>query len=208
LTTRQKPTTAAEFLEQLNSDPEWVARQRRMGLEFAEQKERYQFEEAPLIKELEQVGITIKSVYDLDARQERYPAAVPLLLNHLFLPPSDAIRDGIARALATNDAIPAHETLRDEYIKCSREDTSSKSERRFTQGLALATAATTTEANISELINLVEDNSLGDDRILLLARLRKSKSTAAAEALERLTHHPTFAKEIGAWRNKRSHDGN
>lgn len=66
----------------------------------------------------------------------------------------------------------------------------------------IAVAASTTEKNIASLLRLVRDASIGDDRLLFLYRLRRSKRPEAAAVLEELAQDPLFAKEIASWKRR------
>jgi len=67
------------------------------------------------LAELREVGLDVKSVWDLINAPARYEQAIPVLLQHLRLPYSDRIREGIARALAVPDARHAWPTLVAEF---------------------------------------------------------------------------------------------
>ena len=54
----------------------------------------------PLVEALAQCGCVVKSVWDLVSSKAPYPAAIPVLLEHLSKPYPDRVREGIARALA------------------------------------------------------------------------------------------------------------
>ena len=70
-------------------------------------------------------------------------------------------------------------------------------------GLAVALAATATDAVIEELIALAKDRSHGNYRLLLLSALRKSKNPLARQALDQLASDPDLADEIGSWKKKK-----
>jgi hypothetical protein len=91
----------AEWVKQLEANPnlhtEWEENLRRRELE-------YRIAEAPLVEELNGLGVHVSSVWDLVNTAKPYPEAIPLLLDHLCRAYPDRILEGIARALAVPDA--------------------------------------------------------------------------------------------------------
>lgn len=154
----------------------------------------------------------VKSVGYLVNTSTPYPEAIPILLKHLRHPYLDRTRESIARALAVPELAvrEARTFLVEEYRKApigkgiiapGETDVYSLGTK---SGLALAVAAATTEAEIDHLVALARDRSLGSSRLLLLRRLKRSKSEVAKKALEDLATDPDLKKEIASWRPRRS----
>jgi hypothetical protein len=105
---RQKVVTASELMQRLGNDPDWVRRQtERKALHeerVAALREAVRPEEMPLIADLASVGQHIKSVWDLVNTRERYPTAIPVLVEHLGRVHHPYMREGIARALTVPEA--------------------------------------------------------------------------------------------------------
>ena len=107
LAKRSKSVTAAEFMQQLESDPEWV---RNRDEREAKQQERARMlaeNEAPLVADLNAAGFPVASVYDFVNSANTYEAALPILADHLVREYHERIHEGILRALS----VPAAKQL-------------------------------------------------------------------------------------------------
>jgi len=193
------PITAAELAAELHSDPRWVALKQNRDREFADRVTKLREEQAPLMEELASVGVFYHSLGEMLNSPGPYRDAIPVLLDHLEKPYSDPTREAIARCLAVPDACYAWVKLKDLYRKerTPLKDTGG----RVKDGLAVAVAATTTEENIEELVALARDRSLGDSRVLLLRRLKRSKMLSQC-ALQELASDPDLKKEIASWNRR------
>jgi len=198
----KKRESTWEWWTRLQADPEFIARRREKDRIFEESAARWRAEEEPILAELHEVGLDVKSTWDLINTSTRHEEAIPILLKHLQLPHSDRIREGIARALAVPEARYAWPTLIAEFknapmgvengiLLCAKD------------GLAVALAATATDAVIEELIALAKDRSHGNYRLLLLSALRKSKNPLSRQALYQLASDPDLADEIASWKKKK-----
>jgi hypothetical protein len=203
--------TAAELSRQLETDPEFVIRRQQREKEQQERSVRIYAETLPLLTELRAAGLNIQSVSDLISRSERYETAIPILLKHLVMPYSDVARETIARSLAVPEpeVRKAWPTLVEQYRKAPmgegiRAPGDTKNLKLSAKhGLAVALSVAVTEATLTELIGLANDRKNGESRILLLSALRKSKSTAAKQAIEQLALDPELEKEIASWRKRK-----
>jgi hypothetical protein len=180
--------TAAELMAKLNADPKFLAAQAQRDEEFEGRAEEYRRAEAPLVRDLANVGVNVQSVWDLVNTKAPYPSAVPILIAHLSAPYPVAIRDGIARALA----IPEGKTAWSMLVRMYREEPKSRAK----DGLAVAVANASDETVIGDVIELARDSQLGSSRILLLSALERSTSSQARAALMSLGTDPDLAKEI------------
>jgi hypothetical protein len=198
----KKRESTEEWWRRLQNDPEYIKRRQEQDRLTAERVAKYRAEQAPLVAELRQAGLDVLSVRDLVNTPSGYEEAIPILLRHLQLPYSDVTRETIARTLAVPSARFAWPTLVDQFKKARMDE-----ETGITSGakdaLAVALAATATEAVVEELIALARDRSHGTSRILLLSALRKSKNALAKKALENLSSDPDLAIEIASWHKKR-----
>lgn len=199
MTKRRSGLTAGEIINKNLADPAFVARmqeQERLRLEKAKV---LMEAEVPLVEALKRVGCIVKSSWDLVNTKAKYPEAIPVLLEHLQKDYPVEIRAGIARALAVPEARIGRDIIVEQYRKLP--DTKKQG---LKQGLAAAVVGTTTESDIDEVIDLIEDPAHGDSRGLLLLALKRSKTEAARQEIEKLRHDPLFAAEIGSWRKKPS----
>jgi hypothetical protein len=180
--------TAAELLAKLSADPNYVAA--RQLEEEARQKraEEWRRAEAPLVDELRAAGFAVESAWDLVNTPGSYPAAVPILLEHLPRHYPAAVREGIARALAVPEARVGWDLL----IRLFREER----EARAKDGLAVAIAAAADEDLVDDVIELARNTEHGPSRLLLLGALERSANPRAKAALMELGTDPDLKKEI------------
>lgn len=187
-----------------------LARQARWKQEHAERDERLKVEAAPLLADLRAVGFEADSHWDVNGKVEAHTEIIPVLLKHLVLPYSDAIKNGLSRALAIpHPAVrKAWPVLMKEYRNAPEGQgiiAAGDTEPRLLgakEGLANTLVAAVTEKTLPELITLVQDRSLGESRVLLLRplRRRRNKNPLVKQVLEELANDPELAKEIASWR--------
>jgi hypothetical protein len=171
---------------------------------------RIRVEAATLLTELQAAGLRIQSVGNLIGMSERYEAAIPILLRHLQMPYSDAVKETIARSLAVpeQEVRNAWPILVEEYRKAPMgwgiKGAGDTKEYKLgaKDGLACALSVAVTDETLEELIDIAKDRTHGESRLLLLSALkkRKDKNPRAKKAIEELANEPEFAKEIASWR--------
>jgi len=163
-----------------------------------------------LLSELKATGLSIHSVGDLIGMSSRYDKAIPILLRHLQLPYSDAIKATIARSLAVpeEEVRKAWPILVGEYRKAPIGmgpivyGDSAEFKLGAKDALACALSVAATDETLPELIELAKDPLHGESRLLLLTALRKSKSPMAKQALGELATDSVLKKEIASWQKK------
>ena len=168
----------------------------------AEERTRLHAERLPLVDEAERpllaalagAGFRVASVYDLPALPCDYAAAFPLLLDHLDRTYPFIIREGIARALQCRSAGPFWDELVARFRREPR-DLPYKAVGA-SQALAAALAEACPVARLPELLGLLRDRSLGEDRILLIGRLWRAGKGAYREAILDLADDPDLRIEI------------
>jgi hypothetical protein len=182
---------------------DWAEKHPEVARRLAERKVLLDRDEAPLLRDLAAAGFSVESVWDLVNRKNPYKEAIPVLLNHITKPYLPVIREGIARALAVQEARYAWATLVELYE--NEPNICPDGSRGIVKdALGLAVAKTSTEKNIDALIMLARDQTLGDSRIMLLPNLRRSKAPLAQAALEDLSNDPYLQKEIASWRPRKA----
>ncbi|MBI1754601.1 MAG: hypothetical protein HY014_18470 [Acidobacteria bacterium] len=192
----KKPVISlAELKAKLEINPEFIAQRKAREDEHARRSLALQAEEEPILEELRAAGWNVKSVWELVNTSASYASIIPILLKHLKFPYSDNTREGIARALAVPDSKFAWNTIVFEYRNTPLKGGASL----VKDGLAVALAVIATDEVINTVIDLVKDTSHGTSRILLLRALKKSRSSAAKNALVELSSDPDLAKEIASW---------
>jgi len=181
---------ADEFLASLEADSEYVrrrdAQQRRIGRYMQELHQA----EGPLVKDLCAAGVRVESVWDLVNTRAQYPAALPILFEHLQQPYPPSVRAGIARALAVPQAKQWWRTFVDLFRS---EDSGPLNDVKTALAVALSVAAD--DKVIGDVIDLIADSRHGEHRIMLLDALARSARREAREALEKATQDPQLAKE-------------
>ncbi len=120
-----------------------------------------------------------------------YPAALPILLEHLGRPYPDRVREGIARALAVRDARFGWEAL----VRLYRDEPAGSDAK---DGLAVALAAVSDDGVVDEVISLARDSAHGESRILLLRGLKRSQAPQARAALGDFSRDPVLGREARA----------
>jgi hypothetical protein len=95
---------AKDFLNNLNKYPEFLRQKAAREAQVASQREADRVIERDLLSSLADIGLRVQSVWDLVNSSDPYPAAIPILMEHLRIAYPDRVREGIARALTVPDA--------------------------------------------------------------------------------------------------------
>ena len=196
------PMTAGELMKELESDPEWVAREKAEERWRMARARRLAREEEPLVQEIARAGLLIDSVWDLVNTREPYPEAIPVLLRHLEKTDYDpAIRDGIARALTVRgypEILPA-------MIEAFRRDPEPRlNGPKWAMGNAIEVLFD--DKYVEEIAELAKDSSHGAARSELVFALAKSRTSLADETLQDLRSDPqitVFVEEALKRRDRR-----
>lgn len=183
--------TAGELMARLEADPKFVAEREARERERTAARAARREAERPLVDELREVGVNVATAWDLVNTSDPYPEALPILVEHMDRPYPDRVRAGIARALAVRDARFAWDRLRDLYLA---EPVGTETD----EALAAALGQACDDSVLDELVDLAKDERRGENRLLLLNGLLRSKTDVARETLRELADHPVFAKELKA----------
>jgi hypothetical protein len=188
---KKKERTVEELLAQLNEDPAFRKRAEEQKRRQVAQQEAFRQAEAPLVRDLNMKGVAVQSVADLVNSSRAYPAAIPVLLEHLQRGYPERVREMIARALAVPEARWAWDILLDLFV-------SNPSERptglKWALGCALAGAAD--DSVLGDVIQLVRDKRHGQNRAALFYALEKSRKPEARGVLLELRHDPQLAQAV------------
>ena len=188
MTMTSKRQTAAELLAQLQADPAFQARQQERDRKHEETERALRQAEAPLVQALSKVGVQVESVWDLANTKVSYPQAAPVLLDHIERAYPDAVRAGIARALAVSGSRAEWGVLTGLYRK--------ERGRRTKEGLAVAIASNATDDVIGDVIAFARDRTHGTSRVLLLEALERSADPRSLSALKEMGNDLELQKEI------------
>jgi hypothetical protein len=142
----------------------------------------------PLVGALRAMGEDVDDVYDLVNAARSYGGVIPVLVAHMQRDYPPRILEGIARALAVQDAAPYWKTLLDAYQTWT--DVGAK------QGAACALAAAATEDHLDALLSVIGDDTQGSSRVLLMPALLRLGDAAVIEPfLLKLADHPVLGRE-------------
>jgi hypothetical protein len=185
---KRKRKTAAEAMAEFEKDPAFIERRRQREEERRRAEEADARAEAPVVEELRKAGVLVGSVWDLVNSPDTYAQSLPILLGHLQRPYPDAVREGIARAVAVPGARFAWPLLVKLY--------SQERGQRTKDALAVAVANVADDETLDELIALARDVRHGESRVLLLNALERSRLPQARKALMELGSDPELQKEV------------
>ena len=189
--------TAAELMRQLAADKEFQEAKRQRDEKREEGVAVLRAAERPIVDDIRGAGYDVSSVWDLVNTAEPYPAALPVLLEHLERGGyPDRVMESLGRAIAVAPAAYAWDSLRDLYLRSDG--------RGEEEGLAVALAASATPDRLESLIALIGEDSRGDSRIHLLRAIKRVGGDRGTEFLGSLTEDPLFGKEAAALLGKRS----
>nr|MBH1360427.1 hypothetical protein [Stenotrophomonas maltophilia] len=183
--------TAAELMDRLMSDPEFVRREQEREAQRIRTAEILAKAEAGLVRELRGAGLNVDSVWDLVGWNGDNDAALRVLLAHAPLPYPERVREGIVRALTT----PGVRKWWPDILEMYESDTLALSpEMDYLIGGVLSAAADDTV--IDDVIRLASDRNGGSKRVLLLLALKKSRKPRAKMLLNELRSDPVLGKEV------------
>ena len=194
---RKPDISASALIAKLATDSGFNSRQAEQQLILDKRIAELREAEQPLRAALEEVGVSVKSVWDLINEQgQRLDSSIPVLIKQLGVEYPDKIREGLARALATPKAKDYLELFVAEFKRLN-----SKVNPGAKSGFAVAIASVVEDGQLSLLRDLLFDSSHGDARILLLRALRRSNSLEAKSLVLDLKEVPLYSKEIHSWQN-------
>lgn len=182
MTTPRRPRrgsiTAAELPAELESDPEFQRRAREKELFQRRRLERNERDEAPILAELRQAGLTVNGISDLFNYGLDYRRAISALLKWLPKVHNLDVKEGIVRALSVSWARPAAAPLLiEEYRRAPDQPPGFK----WAVGNALGVVAD--DSCFEEIAELARDTRHGKARDRLLAALGTIRRPEAIEVL-------------------------
>jgi HEAT repeat protein len=181
-------TTAAELMAELEKDPTYLEKRRRREEERRRQEEDHARAEVPILQELREAGVSVGSVWDFVNAASADMRSLPILLDHLQRPYPEAVREGIARAMA----VPAAKFAWPVLVKLYGQE----SEERVKDALAVALSNIADDEVLDDLIGLARDPRHGESRILLLSAFERLSLPQARKLLMDLGGDPALHKEV------------
>ena len=184
--------TAAELMEKLSKDKEYQARaadreKQRLAKEAASREEQRQ-----LAADLARVGVPVHSAWELVNTADPYPAAIPVLLNHLRRPYSERTKEGIARALAVPEAKDGWNVLLEEFE--NNPDTHPNG-YKWAVGVALGVVARETGRH-EEALRLLRDKRHGENRSALLEAIAFSNDKSVRPLIAEFADDPELGEQV------------
>ena len=112
-------------MRQLEADPKWVANNAAREARRAARETQFRAEEAPIVTELAAAGVAAESVGDFVGKRAAPSEAIPILVRHLGMQYSPAVREAMiraigvpwARAMAFEMLCTSFREERDEYVR-------------------------------------------------------------------------------------------
>jgi HEAT repeat protein len=181
-------TTAAELMAELEKDPTYLEKRRRREEERRRQEEDHARAEVPILQELREAGVSVGSVWDFVNAASADMRSLPILLDHLQRPYPEAVREGIARAMA----VPAAKFAWPVLVKLYGQE----SEERVKDALAVALSNIADDEVLDDLVGLARDPRHGGSRILLLSAFERLSLPQARKLLMDLGGDPALHKEV------------
>ena len=195
---KQKGTTAAELMAELEKDPSYLEQRSRREAELRRREGEYARAEVPLVRDLRAAGSQVSSVWDLVNTPGPYPALVPILLAHLDRPYPERIREGIARALAVPESRQGWDKLVNDYVSGTDMGT-----HGIKWALHLAIAAAADVSVLNTLISLALDRRHGRNRAMFVDALARFDDPRAKATLDELANDPDLVDDVRRVMKKR-----
>ena len=193
---RQGAMAATEFMAQLEKDKEYQRKRAAFDAELEVRDSVLRAAEQPIVADLRQAGVQVDSVWDLVNTAEPYPAALPVLIEHLERGGyPDRVMESLGRALAVKPAVAFWDRLKALYLaprSPGEED-----------GTAVALAACATDAHLDDLIEFLSVEQRGPSRIYFIRPILNVGRARGREVVESLRTDPVFGKEATALMSQR-----
>lgn len=194
--TRRAGISATDLMSELQNDPEY---QRKMAAAEAERQQRarrLREAEQPVVAELRKAGVQVDSVWDLVNTSEPYPAALPVLMEHLERGGyPERVMESLGRALAVKPSVVFWERLKARWL-----DARDPGEE---DGAAVALAACATKAQLDDLMKFLSVEERGQSRIYFIRPLLKTGGDQGRQVVDGLRSDPVFGDEATALLNRR-----
>lgn len=183
--------SATDLTARLEKDPE---HQRMVQAAEAERHERARFlaqAEQPVVADLRAVGVQVDSVWDLVNTSEPYPAALPVLMEHLERGGyPERVMESLGRALAVKPSVAFWDRLKARWL-----DARDPGEQ---DGAAVALAACATKKQLDDLIEFLSVEERGESRIYFIRSIVRVGGDRGYEVLDSLRDDPVLGQAATA----------
>jgi hypothetical protein len=188
---KRQAMSATEFMAQLEKDEEYQRKKAAFDAGAQERAGVLRVAEQPIVAALRGVGVQVDSVWDLVNTSEPYPAALPVLMEHLERGGyPDRVMESLGRALAVMPAVAYWDRLKALYLaprNSGEED-----------GTAVALAACATQAQLDDLLGFLSLAERGESRIYFIRPILHVGGQRGREVVGSLGSDPVFGKEARA----------
>lgn len=183
--------SATELMAQLQQDPEYQRKKQAADAERKARAQELRRAEQPIVTDLGAAGVEVNSVWDLVNTAEPYPAALPILMEHLERGGyPDRVMESLGRALAVKPAVAYWDRLKARYLSprnSGEED-----------GTAVALAACATASQADDLIGFLSLSQRGDTRVYFIRPILEVGGQRGRRIVESLRSDTTLGKEARA----------
>lgn len=180
----------------LRNDPEYRAKVEAVEAERQERARRLRDAEQSVVEDLRSAGVQVESVWDLVNTSDPYPAALPVLMDHLERGGyPERVMESLGRALAVKPSVVFWERLKDRWLNArdaGEED-----------GVAVALAACATKEQLEDLIDFLSVVERGQSRVYFVGPVLKVGGERGREVVEALRDDPVLGKEATALLKRR-----
>lgn len=168
--------TAQELLSDLETDPQFIERQRQAAAHRERSEERYAEQARGLLEDLESAGYKVRTVAELQQPGVGGPGALPALLDWLPRIEYPLLKQDVATTLGSSWARPgAAPALVHEFDRLTGDDPSIV-HSRWAIGGALERVAD--ESVVDDIVRIAADTSLGSARgqmVVALGNMRGAR---------------------------------
>ncbi|MBW7876864.1 MAG: hypothetical protein H3C47_12855 [Candidatus Cloacimonetes bacterium] len=149
----------------------------------------------PILRELESVGVSAKSLWHLGSKEDPHKRSVPVLVKHIQIFYHDQINETLARALGRLKAVECWNMLVELFCKTDR-----LVHPNFKDGLACALFDLVSKKTMDEYISLLKDKQHRESRVLMVGKLRRSRQPEIIALIDELAEDEDLKIEIGSWK--------
>lgn len=183
--------SAEDLAAELESDPNWVRDRDAREAERQERARRLREAEQPVVVDLRSAGVQVDSVWDLVNTSEPYPAALPVLMEHLERGGyPERVMESLGRALAVKPSVAFWDRLKARWL-----DARDSGEE---DGAAVALAACATKKQLDDLIEFLSAEDRGESRLFFVRSIVRVGGDRGYEVLESLRDDPVVGQAATA----------
>lgn len=188
---RRGAVSAEDLAAELESDPNWVRDRDAREAERQERARRLREAEQPVVVDLRSAGVQVDSVWDLVNTSEPYPAALPVLMEHLERGGyPERVMESLGRALAVKPSVAFWDRLKARWL-----DARDSGEE---DGAAVALAACATKKQLDDLIEFLSAEDRGESRLFFVRSIVRVGGDRGYEVLESLRDDPVVGQAATA----------